>query len=277
MPVIYLAVLLASVYLLVAGHNHPGGGFVGGLVAGAGVAVRYITGGIDEVRSLARVRPWTILGTGLLVASVTATVPLLFGDAPLEAASWEFDVAVFGHVKVSSVLALRHRRVPRGRRPRADGLRGVRRRLWGDIVTVTLAFAAATLFGVGTYLVLQRKLSRIIIGLGLLTHGANVLLMTSGRAGDEPLIGVGDVDDLADPLPHALALTAIVITFGVSALLLAMAFRSWILRGDDEVENDVADTLIARGGVASARCHRRGAGRRRGRTGSGRVGAGVRR
>ncbi|HET9666530.1 MAG TPA: NADH-quinone oxidoreductase subunit K [Desertimonas sp.] len=116
-------------------------------------------------------------------------------------------------------------------------------------MTVTLAFAAATLFGFGTYLVLQRKLSRIIIGLGLLTHGANVLLMTSGRAGDEPLIGVGDVDDFADPLPHALALTAIVITFGVSALLLAMAFRSWILRGDDEVENDVADTLIARGGV----------------------------
>jgi multicomponent Na+:H+ antiporter subunit C len=116
-------------------------------------------------------------------------------------------------------------------------------------VTVTLAFAAATLFGVGTYLVLQRKLSRIIIGLGLLTHGANVLLMTSGRAGDEPVIGVGDVDDFADPLPHAMALTAIVITFGVSALLLAIAFRSWILRGDDEVENDVADTLIARGGV----------------------------
>ena len=39
------------------------------------------------------------------------------------------------------------------------------------------------------------------------------------------------------------------ITFGVSALLLAMAFRSWILRGDDEVENDVADTFVARGGV----------------------------
>ena len=116
-------------------------------------------------------------------------------------------------------------------------------------MSVLLAFAAAVLFGVGTYLVLQRKLSRIIIGLGLLTHGANVLLMTSGRAGDEPLIGVADAGDLADPLPHALALTAIVITFGVSALLLAMAFRSWILRGDDEVENDVADTLVARGGV----------------------------
>ena len=116
-------------------------------------------------------------------------------------------------------------------------------------MTVVLAVAAAALFGVGTYLVLQRKLSRIIIGLGLLTHGANVLLMTSGRGGDEPIIGIADVGDIADPLPHALALTAIVITFGVSALLLAMAFRSWILRGDDEVENDVADTLVARGGV----------------------------
>ena len=116
-------------------------------------------------------------------------------------------------------------------------------------MSVLLAFAAAWLFGVGTYLVLQRKLSRIIIGLGLLTHGANVLLMTSGTAGDEPLIGVADADIIADPLPHALALTAIVITFGVSALLLAMAFRSWILRGDDEVENDVADALVARGGV----------------------------
>ena len=56
---------------------------------------------------------------------------------------------------------------------------------------------------------------------------------------------------MADPLPHALALTTIVITFGVSALLLALAFRSWILTRDDEVENDVADVLVAGGGVAS--------------------------
>ena len=47
------------------------------------------------------------------------------------------------------------------------------------------------------------------------------------------------------------ALTTIVITFGVSALLLAMAFRSWILTNDDEVENDIADTTVARGGVES--------------------------
>jgi multisubunit Na+/H+ antiporter MnhB subunit len=105
MPVIYLAVLLASVYLLVAGHNHPGGGFVGGLVAGAGVTIRYIAGGIDAVRAQTRLRPWTILGAGMLVASLTATGPLLFGDAPLDAAAWEIDVPVFGHLKLSTALA----------------------------------------------------------------------------------------------------------------------------------------------------------------------------
>lgn len=116
-------------------------------------------------------------------------------------------------------------------------------------MSFTIAFAAAALFGIGTYLVLQRKLSRIIIGLGLLTHGANVLLLGSGRSGIEPLIGEGPLGAMSDPLPHALALTSIVITFGVTALLLAMAFRSWILTNDDEVENDAADTLVARGSV----------------------------
>jgi multicomponent Na+:H+ antiporter subunit C len=115
-------------------------------------------------------------------------------------------------------------------------------------VSILLAAAAAALFGIGTYLLLQRKLSRIIIGLGLLSHGANVLLMTAGRGGVAPLIGSNDGEELADPLPQAMALTTIVITFGVTALLLALAFRSWQLTNDDEVENDVADTLVARGG-----------------------------
>ena len=89
-------------------------------------------------------------------------------------------------------------------------------------MTVMLAATAAVLFGIGTYLLLQRKLSRIIIGLGLLTHGANVLLITSGRRGEPPIIGTGATDSFADPLPQALVLTAIVITFGVTALLFAL-------------------------------------------------------
>lgn len=113
-------------------------------------------------------------------------------------------------------------------------------------MTVMLAAAAAVLFSVGTYLILQRKLSRIIIGLGLLTHGANVLLITAGRRGDPPIVGTGDTARFADPLPQALALTAIVITFGVTTLLLALAYRSWLLTRDDEVQDDVADRAVAR-------------------------------
>ncbi|HSK95106.1 MAG TPA: NADH-quinone oxidoreductase subunit K [Euzebyales bacterium] len=113
-------------------------------------------------------------------------------------------------------------------------------------MTVLLAAAAAMLFGVGTYLIVQRKLSRIIIGLALLTHGANVLLITSGRRGDPPIIGRGDASAFSDPLPQALALTAIVITFAVTMLLLALAYRSWMLTRDDEVEDDVGDRDVAR-------------------------------
>jgi multicomponent Na+:H+ antiporter subunit C len=116
-------------------------------------------------------------------------------------------------------------------------------------MTVLLAATAAALFGIGTYLVLQRKLSRIIIGIALLSHGANVLMVSSGTSGNAPIIGNGDIDDLADPLPQALALTAIVISFGVTALLLALAYRSWLLTTDDEVQDDIEDDLIARRGA----------------------------
>ncbi len=116
-------------------------------------------------------------------------------------------------------------------------------------MTVLLAAAAALLFAVGTYLLLQRKLSRIIIGLGLLTHGANLLLITAGRRGEPAIIGNSDPAAFADPLPQALALTAIVITFGVTTLLLALAYRSWMLTDDDEVQDDVGDRAVARSHV----------------------------
>lgn len=116
-------------------------------------------------------------------------------------------------------------------------------------MSILMAATAAVLFTLGTYLLLQRKLSRIIIGIGLLSHGANVLLVTSGRRGQPPLIG-GDQSAFADPLPQALVLTAIVISFGVTALLLALAYRSWVLTEDDEVADDVEDRAIARHGYA---------------------------
>ena len=114
-------------------------------------------------------------------------------------------------------------------------------------MSVILAFTAAALFAIGTWLLLQRRLTRIVIGLGLIGHGTNILLLTSGGGGGlPPVIGTGDKDDFADPLPQALALTAIVITFGVTAFLLAMAYRSWQLTHDDVVADDLEDRMIAR-------------------------------
>jgi multicomponent Na+:H+ antiporter subunit C len=114
-------------------------------------------------------------------------------------------------------------------------------------MTVLLALVVGVLFACGSWLLMQRRLSRIIIGIGLLGHGANLLLVTAGGGpGRAPILEDGIPVDVADPLPQALALTAIVITFGVTAFLLSLGFRSWQLTRDDRVEDDVEDRLIAR-------------------------------
>ncbi len=111
---------------------------------------------------------------------------------------------------------------------------------------IALAVVVGALYAVGTYLLLQRNLTQIVIGLAIMGHGANLLLLASGgSAGRAPIVGGGQAP-VSDPLPQALALTAIVITFGVAAFLLALAYRSWLLRHDDEVEDDVEDRRIAR-------------------------------
>jgi multisubunit Na+/H+ antiporter MnhB subunit len=103
--VIFPFVMIASLWLLFAGHNQPGGGFAGGLLGGAAIALRYIAGGIDEVRRHSRFRPWTVLGAGLLLSAATASAPLLFGDDVLEAGYRKVDVPVLGSLSLSSALA----------------------------------------------------------------------------------------------------------------------------------------------------------------------------
>src|SRR5690606_15336447 len=80
----------------------------------------------------------------------------------------------------------------------------------------------------------------------LLGNGVNLLLLVSGgAAGGAPIIGLTPEDEMTDPLPEALILTAIVITLGMTAFLLALAYRSWQLHGHDEVQDDVEDRRIA--------------------------------
>ena len=74
-----------------------------------------------------------------------------------------------------------------------------------------------------------------------------LLLVAGGRAGEAPLGSTAQLAgvDISDPLVQALALTAIVITFAVTAFLLALATRSWTLTGDDRVQADPEDTRVA--------------------------------
>ena len=112
---------------------------------------------------------------------------------------------------------------------------------------VVLALLTGLLYTVGTYLLLQRTLVRVVLGIGLLGHGANLLLLQAGGPpGAAPFAGAPGLagDGVADPLPQAMVLTAIVITFGVTAFLLALAYRSWVLTGDDEVQDDVEDARV---------------------------------
>jgi len=111
---------------------------------------------------------------------------------------------------------------------------------------IVLALAVGVLFAAGFNLLLQRSLLRIVVGFVLLGHGGNLaLLLAGGAAGAPPLIGASRAP-VTDPLPQAMALTAIVITFGVTALLLALAYRSWLHLGEDEVQDDLEDHRVAR-------------------------------
>lgn len=112
-------------------------------------------------------------------------------------------------------------------------------------MTGVLALGVGALFTIGTYLLLQRSLTRIAIGLGLIGHGTNLLLLLcGGAAGRAPILGHGS-GPYADPMPQALALTAIVIAFGTTSFLLAMAWRSWRDGDGDDVEDAFEDRRLA--------------------------------
>ncbi|WP_277453539.1 NADH-quinone oxidoreductase subunit K [Janibacter sp. DB-40] len=112
-----------------------------------------------------------------------------------------------------------------------------------NATNLTLALLCGGLFAAGIHLMMARSLVRVAMGVVLLGHAANLLLLQSGgRAGMPPVSGSTPYEEVADPLPQAMALTAIVITFAVTALLLAVACRSNDLRGhDDTTDRSVED------------------------------------
>lgn len=111
-----------------------------------------------------------------------------------------------------------------------------------------LLLAMGVMFACGLYLMLDRSLTRVLLGFLLMGNAVNMLIvLSSGPPGRPPLTDGENLsaDGMSDPLPHALVLTAIVITFALSAFLLAMIYRSWRLVRNENLEDDIEDVRIA--------------------------------
>lgn len=103
---------------------------------------------------------------------------------------------------------------------------------------ILLAVVIGVLFATGVYLLFRRSTVRLIIGLALLGHAANLFLFTMGgiRPGIVPIIGAGPVEQMVDPVPQALILTAIVIGFGMQAFVLILSYRAHEELGTDDLD-----------------------------------------
>lgn len=93
-------------------------------------------------------------------------------------------------------------------------------------MTLILSLAVAILFGAGAYLMLKSDLIRVVIGMTMISHAANLFIMSAGLTrGAAPIYPLPTDGAVSDPLVQAMTLTAIVISFGVSALLLSLVYR----------------------------------------------------
>jgi multicomponent Na+:H+ antiporter subunit C len=114
------------------------------------------------------------------------------------------------------------------------------------IPTIVFPVIIGGLYAAGVYLLLDRSLTRVLVGFLLVGNATNLLLLsTGGPGGLAPILGYAEPDQMSDPLPQALILTAIVITFGISAFVLALIHRSWTLARNEAIANDEEDRRIA--------------------------------
>lgn len=105
-----------------------------------------------------------------------------------------------------------------------------------------IASAIATLAAAGVYLCLRRRTFSVVLGLALLSYAVNVFLFAMGRLiVDRPPLYDKAATAYADPLPQALVLTAIVISFGMTALIVVLSLRTFLETGSDEVDGDSRD------------------------------------
>ncbi|MFN8591591.1 MAG: NADH-quinone oxidoreductase subunit K [Thermomicrobiales bacterium] len=111
-------------------------------------------------------------------------------------------------------------------------------------MTLVLSLAVAVLFGSGAYLLLKHDLIRVVAGILLISNAANLFIMSAGLSrGAAPIYPLPEQVRVADPLVQAMTLTAIVITFGVTALLLALIYRVYLAHTTFDSESLAAQEI----------------------------------
>lgn len=105
-----------------------------------------------------------------------------------------------------------------------------------------IASAVGVLTAAGVYLCLRGRSFSVVLGLAMLSYAVNIFLFSMGRLiVDRPPLYAKTATDYADPLPQALVLTAIVISFGMTALTVVLALRAFLETGSDRVDGDPED------------------------------------
>ena len=104
-----------------------------------------------------------------------------------------------------------------------------------------LAGAIGTLTAVGIYLMLRLRSFPVILGLTFLSYAVNLFIFVSGRLAVNAAPIIGTTDTYADPLPQALVLTAIVISFGMTAVIMIMAIGGYLSAGHDRIDLGAQD------------------------------------
>ncbi len=101
---VFHPLVLFSLYLLFAGHNNPGGGFAGGMLAGIALVIRYLAGGRYDLVLAMRIRPGALLGAGMTLATTAALVPVFFGGTILQTTVFNFTMPIFHEVHLATAL-----------------------------------------------------------------------------------------------------------------------------------------------------------------------------
>ncbi len=249
---------IISMYLFIRGHNQPGGGFVAGLVMSVAFLLQYMVAGTQWVEAQMSLRPLRWMGTGLLVAVLTGAGSMALGYPFMTTHTAHVDLPILGDIHIASALFFDVGRVCRGGRvdladsyragspvgaqpssdPTAQACRQpARNSLMEEVIAVAISVLAAS----GVWLILRPRTFQVVMGLCLLSYGVNLFIFSMGSLfiGKEPIIKDGIPQDLlnyTDPLPQALVLTAIVISFAMTALFLVVLLASRGLTGTDHVD-----------------------------------------